>query len=168
MNSHKFNASISTTSTKHTLDSENQSINSIPSRCPDLILDSSSGVFTSAKSPIDLIANLSSLPIPIRSLDFSPRTEKALGSHLDATIGTKVRTNGNSTVASGKGELKAGNVRDSLKQSLTTTKVGHMGYIIAPRIDSEVAVGELAGGFGGLVSEGAVEMVSGLLNEKKS
>jgi hypothetical protein len=42
-----------------------------------------------------------------------------------------------------------------------------MGYIIAPRIDSEVAVGELAGGFGGLVSEGAVEMVSGFLNKNK-
>lgn len=72
---------------------------------------------------------------------------------------TKVRVFGTS-LGVGKGELRAERVRESLKGSLNRLRVDRVRVLFAHRPDAEVPVGEIAGGFGAMESDGWCEMVS--------
>jgi len=148
--------STSTTSTGYTALSEDDTT---LFRCPNLILDSSCNLFRSYYGSLSqLLAQLQSLPLPVTSLDFSPNTETSLRSNeAGISVGTKVRMTG-SALGSGRGELRAKKVRESLRRSLEIINTRKLSYLIAPRIDVEISVSELAGSFGGLVGEGVVEM----------
>src|ERR1700753_2004311 len=124
MFSHNSHGSVSTTHTISTVDSRSQSYLSNNSRCPNLLLDSSSPVFTSlVKSPVELIDCMHNLRIPIRGIDLLPRTETGIGPLLGGiTIGTKVRTIGSTALGAGPGELRASTLRVSLKESLEKAK----------------------------------------------
>jgi hypothetical protein len=162
---HSSHPSIS--STAYT--AESGSIISSNTRCPDIILDLSNTIFVSGPTLVtDFITRLSSLPLPIKTIDLSPQTEIAIATRSNGIdIGTKIRTKG-SNLGAGRGELKAISVRESVRKSLDKTRIARLKYVVAQRPDAEVSVGELAGGFGGLVCEGVVEMVSSprLLNDE--
>jgi hypothetical protein len=166
--SHNSHPSVSTTFTAYTAESGSDSALSGLSRCPDIILELSSQLIASGpRSVPELAARLDSLALPIKAIDFSPQTEWAIASSANGIqVGTKIRTIG-SNLGAGKGELRAGNIRQSVQQSLHTTGASRLNYIIAQRPDVEVSVGELAGSFGGLVSEGTVESVSFLMHLHK-
>jgi hypothetical protein len=160
MTTHNSKGSVSTTSTANTVHSGKESLMSNVSNCPEIILDSSSPLYTTFLNDArEFSLQMRALDVPIKTIDLSPRTESAVGPLLaDVTLGTKVRT-GTSGFVAGRGELKSRNVRDSLSQSLVKTQTSRLGYLIAQRPDAEVSIGEIAGGFGGLVNEGIIEKV---------
>jgi Aldo/keto reductase family len=140
---------------------------------PALILDSSCPLMASqtAKSLPKLLAQLQTLPLPLGAVDTAPTHPSAKQSCPESLLGdaqvagrgfavdTKVRVFGN-TLGAGKGELKAARVRESLKGSLDRLRVNRVRVLFAHRPDAEVPVGELAGGFGAMESDGWCEMVS--------
>ncbi|KAF2669923.1 Aldo/keto reductase, partial [Microthyrium microscopicum] len=106
----------------------------------------------------------------IHALDTTPNLpykrpgalEAALGASKAAddgglAIGTKVNMHG-SLLGPGRGELKAGPVRESLKASTSRLKIRRARWLIAQRPDIEACWGELTGGFQGLVAEGLCDM----------
>lgn len=158
---HSSHASISTINTAVSFNSTNPDTLIHVSQCPRIILDSTCNLFTSTiQTPSQLLNRLRNLPIPITSLDLSPRTETNIGAHVNETrVGTKVRVLG-SSIGTGKGELRSHHIRESVLRSLATTHASKLDYLIAQRVDHEVSVGEVAGGFGGLVCEDIIDMVS--------
>jgi aryl-alcohol dehydrogenase-like predicted oxidoreductase len=113
---------------------------------------------------VELIGSMHNLHIPIKTIDFLPRTETVIGPLLgDITMGTKVRTIGSTPLGAGPGELRADKLRASLRESLERAKTSRIGYLIAQRMDSMVSIGEVAGGFSGLIGEGVVEMVNSII-----
>jgi aryl-alcohol dehydrogenase-like predicted oxidoreductase len=157
---HVSHSSISTINTAVSYTSTNADTLIHISQCPRIILDSTCNLFTSTiQSPSQLLNRLKNQPIPITALDLCPRTETNIGAHHnDVRIGTKVRVLG-SSIGTGKGELRSSNVRESVLRSLATTHASKMDYLIAQRVDHEVSVCEVAGGFGGLVCEGIIDAV---------
>jgi aryl-alcohol dehydrogenase-like predicted oxidoreductase len=87
-------------------------------------------------------------------------TEALLGRFQGSGIEVDTRvTVFGSQLGMGRGELKAARVRESLKGSLNRLKRNKVNTMIVPRPDAEVSLGEIAGGFGGLASEGSCEQV---------
>jgi len=138
---------------------------------PALILDSSSRLLASqtAKSLPGLLAQFQTLPLPLAAVVTAPSHPSARQNCAESLLGdanvaglafavdTKVRVFGRG-LGVGKGELKAARVRESLKGSLDRLRVNRVRVLFAHRPDAEVPVGELAGGFGAMESDGWCEM----------
>jgi hypothetical protein len=162
--SHAPNLSISTTSTLYTIHSASVSPTSAhtPSH-PSLILDSTCSAYAqNATNLPEFTAALKKLPIPVTCIDLTPTTEGKIGGRLhesELKVGTRVRIASMTPLGVGNGELRASNVRESLRQSLVRLGSGRVEYLVAQRPDMDVSVGELTGGFGALVYEGLISKV---------
>lgn len=117
-----------------------------------------------------LLSALSTLPIPITTIDTAPfhpthrpgYVESLLGSalqtrRLNYEVYTKTIMSSKYGSAAGKGELHFQKVRESIQSSLERLKIPKMKALLAARPDEEAAVAEIAGVFNAKVKEGLCE-----------
>jgi aryl-alcohol dehydrogenase-like predicted oxidoreductase len=117
-----------------------------------------------------ILSALSTLPIPITTLDTAPfhpthrpgYVESLLGSALQTSrlnyeVCTKTMWLSKYGSAAGKGELHFQKVRESVQSSLERLKMSKVKMLLAARPDQEAAVAEIAGVFNAKVKEGLCE-----------
>lgn len=151
-------------------DSKINGTNGVPPidyRGPHLVLGTAAISSTNGKGLPTLLQSLSSLPIPITSIDTAPfypsqrpgYIESLLGSVLDSSklaheIDTKTMVLSKTISNQGVGELHCEKVREAIQGSVQRLKRPKVRTLLAARPDHEATVAEIAGIFSAKVHEG--------------